>query len=80
MTVQNLKQQNITCFTCQDIHARQASFMKYSVDHHTFPLRSIVSEKPKAIDASQIFKQPHRATRPDHIVIILRGLPGTVCG
>ncbi|KAL1812490.1 hypothetical protein ACET3Z_022555 [Daucus carota] len=61
---------------CEDIQARQASF-KYSVDQHTFPLRSIVSDKPKAIDASQIFKQPHRATRPDHIVIILRGLPGS---
>lgn len=61
----------------EDIQARQASFNKYSVDQHTFPLRSIVSDKPKAIDASQIFKQPHRATRPDHIVIILRGLPGS---
>lgn len=77
ITLQLLKEHNTICFTCQDIQARQASF-KYSVDQHTFPLRSIVSDKPKAIDASQIFKQPHRATRPDHIVIILRGLPGTI--
>ncbi|KAK1359795.1 YLP motif-containing protein 1 [Heracleum sosnowskyi] len=61
----------------EDIEAHQASLKKYSVDYHTFPLRSIVSDNPKAIDASQILKQPHRATRPDHIVIILRGLPGS---
>lgn len=28
------------------------------------------------IDGSHIFKHPHRASRPDHMVIILRGLPG----
>lgn len=78
VTSQHLKQHNTICFTCQDIEARQASLTNYSVDHHTFPLRSIASDKPKAIDASQIFKQPYRATRPDHIVIILRGLPGTI--
>lgn len=37
-------------------------------------------DKPKVIYASHLFKQPHRPTRPDHFVIILRGLPGTkVC-
>ncbi|XP_052174573.1 uncharacterized protein LOC127789667 [Diospyros lotus] len=35
------------------------------------------TNKPKVVDALHIFKQPHRATRPDHIVIILRGLPGS---
>lgn len=40
------------------------------------PLQSLSPEKPKIIDASHIIKPPHRATRPDHIVIILRGLPG----
>ena len=34
------------------------------------------SDKPKVINASHLFKRPHRATRLDHIVIILRGLPG----
>ncbi|XP_074348755.1 uncharacterized protein LOC141687403 isoform X2 [Apium graveolens] len=62
---------------CEDIEGRQAPLNNYSVDHHTFPMRSIASDKPKAIDASQIFKQPHRASRPDQIVIILRGLPGS---
>uniref|UniRef100_A0A7N0V1S5 YLP motif-containing protein 1 n=1 Tax=Kalanchoe fedtschenkoi TaxID=63787 RepID=A0A7N0V1S5_KALFE len=35
------------------------------------------SDKPKFIDAVHLFKLPHRATRPDHLVIILRGLPGS---
>ncbi|KAK4803871.1 hypothetical protein SAY86_003688 [Trapa natans] len=34
-------------------------------------------QRPKVVDASQIFKPPGRATRPDHFVIILRGLPGS---
>ncbi|KAK6920824.1 hypothetical protein RJ641_014502 [Dillenia turbinata] len=42
-----------------------------------FPMRNQSSDKPKAVDASQLFLQPHRATRPDHFVIILRGLPGS---
>ncbi|XP_077240463.1 uncharacterized protein LOC143881327 isoform X2 [Tasmannia lanceolata] len=41
-----------------------------------FPLKHPL-EKPKVIDAVDLFRQPHRATRPDHIVIILRGLPGS---
>ncbi|XP_047316816.1 uncharacterized protein LOC124920379 isoform X2 [Impatiens glandulifera] len=32
---------------------------------------------PKVIDASHIFKQPQRATRPSRFVIILRGLSGS---
>ncbi|XP_048228655.1 YLP motif-containing protein 1 isoform X2 [Ricinus communis] len=35
------------------------------------------SDKPMVIDAFRLFKQPYRATRPEHIVIILRGLPGS---
>ncbi|CAL5327156.1 unnamed protein product [Camellia sinensis] len=50
------------------------SSMKYMREGQSFPLTSL--DKHKVVDASQIFKQPHRATRPDHIVIILRGLPG----
>ncbi|GFZ12082.1 P-loop containing nucleoside triphosphate hydrolases superfamily protein [Actinidia rufa] len=41
------------------------------------PFHMISLDKPKVVDASQLFKQPHRVTRPDHIVIILRGLPGS---
>ncbi|CAH8350198.1 unnamed protein product [Eruca vesicaria subsp. sativa] len=32
---------------------------------------------PKVIDVSHLLKPPHRSTRPDHFVIILRGLPGS---
>ncbi|KAL9258151.1 YLP motif-containing protein [Drosera capensis] len=34
-------------------------------------------DKPKIVDASDLFKTPKRASRPDHFVIILRGLPGS---
>ncbi|KAL6973319.1 hypothetical protein U1Q18_027499 [Sarracenia purpurea var. burkii] len=51
------------------------SSVNYLGDGPTFSM--ISSDKPKVVDASHIFKQPHRATRPDHIVIILRGLPGS---
>ncbi|CAA3002023.1 Hypothetical predicted protein [Olea europaea subsp. europaea] len=47
------------------------------VESEQFPPRQLSSDKPKVIDASYILKYPHRATRPDHIVIILRGLPGS---
>lgn len=45
-------------------------------EEQSFPLRNSSSDKATIVDASQLFKQPHRATRPDHFVIILRGLPG----
>ncbi|KFK27999.1 hypothetical protein AALP_AA8G458600 [Arabis alpina] len=35
------------------------------------PIRS------KVIDLAHLLKPPHRSTRPDHFVIILRGLPGS---
>ncbi|CAL5444776.1 unnamed protein product [Camellia sinensis] len=54
---------------------KRASSRKYMGEGQPFP--PISSDKQKVIDASHIFKQPHRATRPDHIVIILRGLPGS---
>ncbi|CAA0826814.1 P-loop containing nucleoside triphosphate hydrolases superfamily protein [Striga hermonthica] len=41
------------------------------------PYRDPLLDKPKIIDASHILKHPHRSNRPDHIVIILRGLPGS---
>ncbi|KAL3845983.1 hypothetical protein ACJIZ3_003386 [Penstemon smallii] len=42
-----------------------------------FPMRHLSSDKPNVIDASLVLKPPHRSSRPDHIVIILRGLPGS---
>ncbi|XP_021285654.1 YLP motif-containing protein 1 isoform X2 [Herrania umbratica] len=41
------------------------------------PPKQLCSDKPKIVNASELFKMPHRASRPDHIVIILRGLPGS---
>ncbi|KAF0913036.1 hypothetical protein E2562_019810 [Oryza meyeriana var. granulata] len=38
---------------------------------------SINNAKISIINACDLFKQPLRASRPDHIVIILRGLPGS---
>lgn len=55
---------------------RMASSMTFNGESEGFPPRNHSLEKPKIIDASYILKHPHRATRPDHIVIILRGLPG----
>ncbi|KAL6888252.1 hypothetical protein ACP4OV_009278 [Aristida adscensionis] len=38
---------------------------------------SLDNTKVTIINACDLFKQPLRASRPDHIVIILRGLPGS---
>ncbi|XP_020679770.1 uncharacterized protein LOC110097619 isoform X2 [Dendrobium catenatum] len=43
----------------------------------SFPVKQSFKEKPAYVDASRLFKQPYRASRPDRIVIILRGLPGS---
>lgn len=45
-------------------------------ENQPFPLKQSPLDKPTVVDASHIFKQPLRASRPDHFVIILRGLPG----
>ena len=44
----------------------------------TFLHKKLSPERPIVVDASHLFKMPHRATRPNHIVIILRGLPGEI--
>lgn len=44
----------------------------------SFPLKQLSPEKPKFVNALQLFKKPLRASRPDHMVIILRGLPGNL--
>jgi YLP motif-containing protein 1 len=60
------------------MHASTDFFSEAARDGQPFSLKQLSSNKPKVIDASHLFKQPHRATRPDHIVIILRGLPGNL--
>ncbi|XP_072961711.1 uncharacterized protein [Typha angustifolia] len=42
-----------------------------------YPSTHGLSDKATVVSACHLFKQPHRASRPDHIVIILRGLPGS---
>lgn len=55
----------------------QSLSMPYLVESQSFPLKQLCPEKPKVVNALQLFKLSHRATRPDHIVIILRRLPGS---
>lgn len=52
--------------------------MQYPGESHLFPLRQLSPDKPKVVNALHLLKQPHRATRPDHFAIILRGLPGSL--
>ena len=53
------------------------SSKQYLADGQPYLTKHLSSERPNYIDASHLFKQPHRVARPDHIVIILRGLPGS---
>ncbi|PRQ16113.1 putative YLP motif-containing protein [Rosa chinensis] len=55
----------------------QALPKQYVGEGQPFPQKHSSLDKPKVIDALHLFKQPHRVTRPDHFVIILRGLPGS---
>ncbi|KAM7479986.1 hypothetical protein LguiA_028199 [Lonicera macranthoides] len=64
-------------FSSEEFQAHPVLSKKYLGENQTFPLRHLSSDKPKPVDASHIFKQPHRSNRPDRIVIILRGLPGS---
>ncbi|CBI15263.3 unnamed protein product, partial [Vitis vinifera] len=59
----------------QDI--RGTSSKQYLAEGQPYLIKHPSSEKPNSIDASHLFKQPHRVGRPDHVVIILRGLPGS---
>ncbi|CAM8912691.1 unnamed protein product [Rhodiola kirilowii] len=62
----------------QEYHAsRQTMPSQYGREEQSDMSKQWTSDKPKVIDAVHLFKQPYRATRPDHIVVILRGLPGS---
>ncbi|GJY32219.1 YLP motif-containing protein 1 [Tanacetum coccineum] len=63
--------------SAEEFHTRQSSSEPHVRDIQPFPLLHLPPEKPNMIDGSHIFKHPHRASRPDHMVIILRGLPGS---
>lgn len=56
---------------------RQVPTSAFVARSEVVPSLSQSPEKHRVFDASDIIKPPHRATRPDHIVIILRGLPGS---
>ncbi|XP_059642042.1 uncharacterized protein LOC132283996 isoform X2 [Cornus florida] len=65
-----------TGFANEDPQAtHRTSSNKYLVEDQ--PFRVMSSDNPEVVDASHIFMQPHRVERPDHFVIILRGLPGS---
>ncbi|XP_027917175.1 YLP motif-containing protein 1 isoform X2 [Vigna unguiculata] len=49
----------------------------YLGDSQPFSLNQFSADRPKFIDAANLFRHPHRASRPDHFVIIFRGLPGS---
>lgn len=62
----------------QEIQAiKMASSKIFNGEREDLVPRNHSLDKPRVIDASHILKHPHRANRPDHIVIILRGLPGS---
>lgn len=54
------------------------SLRHYAGQGPQLPSQQVPLQKPKIVDASHIFKPPHRMGRPDHFVIILRGLPGKI--
>ncbi|KAL2492750.1 Uncharacterized protein Adt_28378 [Abeliophyllum distichum] len=69
---------NSSGYPTEEGHAMQKAPSKTILgESEQFPPRRLSTDEPKVIDASHILKYPHRATRPDHIVIILRGLPGS---
>uniref|UniRef100_A0A803P8U3 YLP motif-containing protein 1 n=1 Tax=Cannabis sativa TaxID=3483 RepID=A0A803P8U3_CANSA len=67
-----------TGFSTQESQVIHGTMPKqFGGEDRSFLLKHSSSSKPVVVDASQLFKKPHRATRPDHFVIILRGLPGS---
>lgn len=65
----------ISC-SIQEIQTHKLSSNIHVGGKDVFALRHPSLDKAKIIDASLILKDPHRSNRPDHIVLILRGLPG----
>ncbi|KAF8037273.1 hypothetical protein BT93_B0244 [Corymbia citriodora subsp. variegata] len=65
-------------FVPEEYKAMQGnSLRQYAGQGPQLPSQQLPPQKPKIVDASHIFKPPHRISRPDHFVIILRGLPGS---
>ncbi|XP_073134592.1 uncharacterized protein [Henckelia pumila] len=69
---------NSGVYYTEEIQAFQmAPSNTYLRESEDIPSHNLFSEKSVALDVSHILKKPHRSSRPDHIVIILRGLPGS---
>ncbi|XP_030458062.2 uncharacterized protein LOC115678771 isoform X1 [Syzygium oleosum] len=65
-------------FVPEEYKAMQGNSLRhYAGQGPQLPSQQVPLQKPKIVDASHIFKPPHRMGRPDHFVIILRGLPGS---
>ncbi|KAL9227383.1 hypothetical protein vseg_003074 [Gypsophila vaccaria] len=60
-----------------DSQGMSTTFVHHSGGSQSRALKNNLADKPKTVDAVHLFKQPHRTSRPDHFVIILRGLPGS---
>ncbi|XP_078432188.1 P-loop containing nucleoside triphosphate hydrolases superfamily protein isoform X2 [Wolffia australiana] len=54
----------------------QVLSQKHPLGSEALP-RDSLKDKRLVIDATHIFCKPHRTSRPEHIVLILRGLPGS---
>ncbi|KAL6005519.1 hypothetical protein ACLOJK_006086 [Asimina triloba] len=73
----------LAAHACNGFPAEGPQFVHHTLSNqfvgegHAFQPKPSQQEKPKVINAAQLFRRPHRATRPDHIVVILRGLPGS---
>lgn len=61
----------------QDLHPiQQAPLKQYPEAVPNVSGNRPFNIKSTIVDVCDLLKQPHRASRPDHIVVILRGLPG----
>ncbi|XP_074559499.1 uncharacterized protein LOC141815454 [Curcuma longa] len=71
-------QQPLLVETAQDLPLiHQAPLKHYPDGVLRVSINHAFNAKPTVINACDLFKQPLRASLPDHIVIILRGLPGS---
>ncbi|XP_030531175.1 uncharacterized protein LOC115741429 isoform X1 [Rhodamnia argentea] len=65
-------------FVPEEYKAMQGnSLRQYAGQGPQLSSQQLPLQKPKIVDASHIFKPPHKIGRPDHFVIILRGFPGS---
>ncbi|CAL9126013.1 unnamed protein product [Musa acuminata var. zebrina] len=62
----------------EDLHPiQQAPLKQYPEAVPNVSANRPFNIKSTIVDVCDLLKQPHRASRPDHIVVILRGLPGS---